>query len=68
MWPPTSLPLKAFFWVQRKKTFKPPYLKITFGTNVTFLQKTAELIANLDCVTVKNTLAFFELKIWSGLG
>ena len=23
---------------------------------------------NLDCVTVKNTLAFFELKIWGGLG
>ena len=43
MWPPTSLPWGLFLG-PKKKTFKPPYLKITFGTNTTFLQNTAELI------------------------
>ena len=42
--------LGAFFWVQRKKAFKPSYLKITFGTNMTFLQNTAELLGKVKLV------------------
>ena len=34
--------LGPFFGSKEKKTFKPPYLKINFSTNMTFLQNTAE--------------------------
>ena len=43
VWPPTSLPW-GLFWGPKKETFKPPYLKITFGTNMTFPKNTAELL------------------------
>ena len=33
--------LGPFFGSKEKKNFKPPYLEITFGTNMTFLQNTA---------------------------
>ena len=36
--------LGPFFGSKEKKTFKPPYLKITFGTNMTFLQNTADSV------------------------
>ena len=35
--------LGPFFGSKEKKTIEPPYLKITFGTNMTFLQNTADL-------------------------
>ena len=43
MWPPTSLPW-GLFSGPKKKIFKRPYLKITFGTNMTFLQNPAEVM------------------------
>ena len=42
MWPPTSLPW-GLFSGPKKKNFKRPYLKITFGTNMTCLKNPAEL-------------------------
>ena len=44
MWPPTSFPW-GLFWGPMKKTFKRPYLKITFGTNMTSLKNPAALMS-----------------------
>ena len=45
--------LKAVFLVQRQKTFKPPYLKITFSTYVGNSQNTAEMVDSYPTVTSK---------------
>ena len=40
----------------KKKIFKPPYLRITFGTNMTFLQNTAEEVIDLPSRQINDYL------------